>query len=489
MWPPKLAHSTNMTKTLFVLIAASLAAASATAQTFHFAHEGVLGTSYAVHVSVADEARAAQVNAKVLAEVRRLEEMLSGYRSDSEFSRFLREGKSERLSRELLQVLQACDQWGERTNGAFHAAFAEAAGARYDAGAPATSTYRSPWTIETDKSAAILKASSKVGIDGLAKGYVIDRACDAAMRCDGVRGVTIDIGGDIRVAGDVQRMIEVANPKQPADNAPPLFSLKIRDLAVATSGSYARPVAKKNGEGTESHIRDPRTGAAVTGISSVTVIASACVDADALATALHVKTPAAGLAMIESMPGYECVIVEAAGAVHASSGVAGLTGAQPVPNVAMSTAGLEVSLSFEILKPETKSRRSYRRPYVAVWIEDEEGNDVRTLALWIERQRWLRDLRKWYRIHRRDKDLIASVSRATRRPGAYELVWNGKSNDGEDLPTGNYVLCMEVAREHGTHQMMRAPFRTEADQTVTMESNVEVGGATVSVRRRDSGDE
>ena len=489
MWPPKLAHSNNMTKTFSVLIATIFAAASATAQTFRFDHENVLGTSYALHVSAANEALAAQVNAKVLEEVRRLEEMLSGYRSDSEFSRFLRDGKSEKLSRELLQVLQACDQWGERTNGAFDAAFAEASSARQDAGKPAGSTYRSPWTIEADKGAAVLKASTKVGIDGLAKGYVIDRACDAAMRCEGVRGVTVDIGGDIRVAGDVHKTVEVANPKQPADNATSLFSLEIRDLAVATSGSYARPVATADGKGTESHIRDPKSGAAITNIISVTVIASACVDADALATALHVTTPAAGMQMIEAMPGYECVIVEASGAVHASSGVEGLTGAKPVPSVAMSAAGLEVSLSFEIRKPETKSRRSYRRPYVAVWIEDEDGNDVRTLALWIERHRWLRDLRKWYRIHRRDKDLIANVSRATRRPGAYELVWNGKSNEGEDLPTGNYVLCMEVAREHGTHQMMRAPFRTEVDQTVSMESNIEVGEATLSVRRRDSGDE
>lgn len=478
-----------MTKILSALIAASLAAASATAQTFRFAHEDVLGTSYALHVAATDEARAAQANAKVLAEVRRLEEMLSGYRSDSEFSRFLRAGQSAGLSRELLQVLRACDQWGERTNGAFHPAFAEASSERDDAGTPAPSTYRSPWTIDKDTGAAALKVSTKVGIDGLAKGYVIDRACDAAMRCEGVRGVTVDIGGDIRVSGDVEQLIQVANPKQPADNAPPLFSLKIRDRAIATSGSYARPVATQSGEGKESHIRDPKTGAAVTEISSVTVIASACVDADALATALHVTTPAASLEMIESMPGYECVIVETNGTVHASSGVAGLSGAKTLPSVAMSTAGLEVSLSFEILNPQTKSRRSYRRPYVAVWIEDDQGNDVRTLALWIERQRWLRDLRKWYRIHRRDKELIATISRATRRPGVYELVWNGRSNEGEDLPTGNYVLCMEVAREHGTHQMMRAPFRTEANQTITMESNVEVRGATVSVRRRDSGEE
>ena len=180
------------------------------------------------------------------------------------------------------------------------------------------------------------------------------------------------------------------------------------------------------------------------------------------------------------------MIVDAAGEVYQTSGIAALAGGEPAPGVAIPATGLEVSLSFEIRKPEGKSR-SYRRPYVAVWIEDEQGNDVRTLALWIERQRWLRDLRKWYRIHRRDKEMIETVSRATRRPGTYELVWNGKSNDGQDLPTGNYVLCLEIAREHGTHQMMRAPFKTEVDQAVPMDANVEVANAVVTVRRRNSG--
>lgn len=467
-------------------ILASLASANATAQAFHFAREDVLGTSYALHVSADNQANAAQANARVLDEIRRLEELLSGHRRDSEFSRLVREGKSDKLSVELMQVLQACDLWGERTNGAFHAAFAEASAKQHDDAGPTASGYRSPWRLDSASGAAVMQASTKVGIDGLAKGYVIDRACAAALASTGVRGVTVDIGGDVRVAGDAQRVIRVTNPKQPADNAPPLFTLSLRDRAIATSGSYARPVTAKAGGGQESHIRDPKTGAAVTGVLSVTVIASACVDADALATALHVTSPSASLQLVESTPGVECVIVDAAGEVYQSSGIAALAGGAPAPGVAIPATGLEVSLSFEIRKPEGKSR-SYRRPYVAVWIEDEQGNDVRTLALWIERQRWLRDLRKWYRIHRRDKEMIETVSRATRRPGTYELVWNGKSNDGQDLPTGNYVLCLEIAREHGTHQMMRAPFKTEVDQAVPMDANVEVANAVVTVRRRNSG--
>ena len=182
-------------------ILASLASANATAQAFHFAREDVLGTSYALHVSADDQANAAQANARVLDEIRRLEGLLSGHRSDSEFSRLLREGKSNQLSQELMQVLQACDLWGERTNGAFHAAFAEASSKRRDAALPVASGYRSPWDLDAARGVAVMRASTEVGIDGLAKGYVIDRACAVALASKGVRGVTVDIGGDVRVAG------------------------------------------------------------------------------------------------------------------------------------------------------------------------------------------------------------------------------------------------------------------------------------------------
>ena len=39
-------------------------------------------------------------------------------------------------------------------------------------------------------------------------------------------------------------------------------------------------------------------------------------------------------------------------------------------------------VNFEISGPEGNARR-YRRPYVAVWVEDKDGLAARTLALWL----------------------------------------------------------------------------------------------------------
>jgi FAD:protein FMN transferase len=38
-----------------------------------------------------------------------------------------------------------------------------------------------------------------------------------------------------------------------------------------------------------------------------------------------------------------------------------------------------------------------RRPYFGAWTEDAEKFPVRTMALWFQRDRWLPELRAWYR--------------------------------------------------------------------------------------------
>ena len=58
---------------------------------------------------------------------------------------------------------------------------------------------------------------------------------------------------------------------------------------------------------------------------------------------------------------------------------------------------LELAITFEVINP---GNGRYRRPYVAVFIEDPKGKPVRTVELWYQRgrgARWLRDLRNWYR--------------------------------------------------------------------------------------------
>jgi hypothetical protein len=151
----------------------------------------------------------------------------------------------------------------------------------------------------------------------------------------------------------------------------------------------------------------------------------------------------------------------------------------------------ELAVNFEISQP---SGERYRRPYVAVWIEDGEGNPVRTLSLWVQTRkpgpRWIPDLKRWYRKERARKradggDLIQTISVATRQPGKYSLVWNGRNDDGKLVPQGDYVVNIEAAREHGTYAFLREavtiggrPFSREIG------GNVEIKGAGVEYRKR-----
>ncbi|MCX8108507.1 MAG: FAD:protein FMN transferase, partial [Verrucomicrobiae bacterium] len=62
-----------------------------------------------------------------------------------------------------------------------------------------------------------------------------------------------------------------------------------------------------------SHIIDPRTGVGLTDHSLVTVIAPDATTADALATAVSVLGPSAGLKLVDKTPGTAAVIVRKPG--------------------------------------------------------------------------------------------------------------------------------------------------------------------------------
>ncbi len=76
--------------------------------------------------------------------------------------------------------------------------------------------------------------------------------------------------------------------------------LVVRDLAVATSGTYER------GE----HIRDPRTGRAPTGLLSVTVVGPSLTWADVYATTAFAMGEA-GPAWVATHPGYGALAITA----------------------------------------------------------------------------------------------------------------------------------------------------------------------------------
>ncbi len=102
----------------------------------------------------------------------------------------------------------------------------------------------------------------------------------------------------------------------------------------------------------------------------------------------------------------------------------------------------------------------YRRPYVAVWIEDKDKYPVRTVALWFSKPRYLNEMKGWYRDDQvrnlsEGTDISATVSSATRDPGSYSVKWDGKDNAGKLVKAGTYTVLIEAAREHGGHSLVK----------------------------------
>ena len=133
--------------------------------------------------------------------------------------------------------------------------------------------------------------------------------------------------------------------------------------------------------------------------------------------------------------------------------------------------------------------RRVRRPYVAIWVEDEAGNPVRTLSLWVQKERpgprWFPDLKRWWRKEDDRDRLMESVSSATRGPGKYSLAWDGKDDAGKAVDQGRYTLVIEAAREHGTYGTMKKEVEIGKKAfKAQVEGNVEIEGATVEYRKR-----
>jgi thiamine biosynthesis lipoprotein len=481
----------------------------------------VLGTSLELCVRADTEEAARSAEARALGEIDRLAAIFSGYDASSEFRRW--QGTIDRptkVSLELFELLHASDRWRERSGGAFDPRVQVLTElwwrfARLDRLPPADELARAKalmarpaWRLDAAAGTAQHLTDCPLSLNSIAKGYVIGRACESAFdRERGVRGVLLNIGGDVRVVGDVARTVGVAPPVGDSETAEPIARVEVRDRSVATSGSSQRGF--RVGGQWYSHIFDPRTGQPAGLVAVATVIAERAADANALATTLNVLPIEDGLRLAASIPGVECLIVAADGQIRRSAGWSRYERPSPAPAAPATPVALaqapkavpggswgdtyEMRVNFEINGPGGNARR-YRRPYVAVWIEDKNGLTARSLELWLmARQpgpRWHRDLKRWYgddQVRRKsdDTNLIDTISRATRPPGKYTVTWDGKDDHGKPLGPGTYTVCIEAAREHGTYQLIRKEV-TIADKPFAedLKGNVEIKSASIEYRRK-----
>lgn len=125
--------------------------------------------------------------------------------------------------------------------------------------------------------------------------------------------------------------------------------------------------------------------------------------------------------------------------------------------------GADLSVKFELPRLNVAE---YHKPYVAIWIERADQSVASNLAVLYdhklknrEGEKWLKDLRTWWRKAGREAAMpIDGVSGATRPPGAHTMKFDGARHGLDKLPAGDYTLVVEASRESGGREVVKLPF-------------------------------
>lgn len=463
--------------------------------THRFHQDHVLGTSLDVVLVGLNDAEADVVMAAMLAEIERLDRVLSVWREDSEISQ-LNQSRVFSASEDLFAVIAACEYWQGQTCSAFSARLGGllqqwqsaqhitdlhpvVSDAQRDWGAVAAQLQQAKVSLDEKKLQIQRDESVQFAPDGLAKGYVIDRVIAVALSAQPKpAGVLVDIGGDLRVWGTAPRAggwrIGVrpagARTEQAIDQV-----LRLQNQAVALSGRGARDWLHQATQTSHSHLFSPRTGLPLDAVEQVVVVAEKTADADALATALAAMDEAEGLALVESLVGFEAQVSLADGQSWQSSGWQNLLAHTQNAQMQQVSAGGSASVSSSgwpsgfkaVLDVEIPkiSASNYRAPYVVVWITDAQKQLVRSLNIWGDDRKWMDTNYVWWRRYGRKLD-VDSTAQPSRKPGQYRVIWDGKNDAGETMPAGEYTIHIEAAREHGEHTYQSFPLKVEPKSSV-----------------------
>ena len=280
-------------------------------------HGPTMGTRWSVTCDAEPDVDAPALQQALAAAVLQVDVQMSPWLPDSDLNRLNCAPPAAWLTLppEILEVLACALDIGRLSQGAFDpavGALVDAWGfgaARDEPDAPAiraaVSASRPPTheALELDRTAGRARKDAPLQLDlcGIAKGYAVDRMVDA-LRRHGVRHALAALDGELRAVGGQPSgqpwAVAVESPQ--AGRRAVHSVVELQNLAVATSGDYRRYL--EVGGARLSHTMDARRAAPVRNdVASVTVLASACMHADAWATALLVAGPDEGLALARRM--------------------------------------------------------------------------------------------------------------------------------------------------------------------------------------------
>jgi thiamine biosynthesis lipoprotein len=293
--------------------------------------DGIMGTRIAVELWSDDKAAGEQAIDAVMAEMQRIDDGMSTYKSDSELSRLnaMAARRPVKVSDELFDLLTTAMEYSRITGGAFDVTYASV-GFMYDFRAHHRPTeaqirkalpevnYRLVKLDRATHTVRYLHPGVRIDLGGIAKGYSVDRGIDILKR-RGIQHALVSAGGDSRVMGDRFGRPWIIGIRHPDRKDEVIARLPLVDTAISTSGDYER-YYDENGQRYH-HIIDPRTGHSASMVRSATVLADTATRTDGLSKTAFVLGADAAIAIYEKLGDVDAVLVTPDGKVHYTRGM------------------------------------------------------------------------------------------------------------------------------------------------------------------------
>ena len=273
--------------------------------------QNALGTFVTVTVIHPDISEGISAVRAAFDEVHRIHHLMNVHQQNSEVGALNREGYYEEVSNDTRHVIQRANYFSERFEGAFDITVLPL----LELWKENISKSRIPMDSEINQRLELVdyrkifvegrnirfsKRGMGITLAGVAKGYAVDKAIEAIVRCN-IRHALVNAGGDIRAIGgkDDNAPWRIAI-RDPRDKNRIVTTLELCDQAIATSGTYRRSFGD---------ILNPKVGRPAQGVLSSTVIARTAMDADILATCMFVLGAEKGKELIGMSDGVKAFII------------------------------------------------------------------------------------------------------------------------------------------------------------------------------------
>lgn len=295
----------------------------------------LMGNQFEISAVADNESVANQCMNAGIAEIRRIEKLLTTYQDGSETNLINRNAgiAPVKVSTEMFNLIERSTRISSITQGAFDISYGSIDKSLWNFDIQMKSlpdretakemvrliNYRNIVLDKENTTVFLKEKGMRIGFGGIGKGYAAEMA-KTTMQQLGITSGIVNASGDLTTWGVQPNgedwTIGIANPNILGE----VFSfLKISGLAVATSGNYEKFVVIDGKK--YSHTIDPRTGLPVTGIKSVTVITKNAEIADAMATPVTIMGVKAGLHMINQLKDIEVIIIDDNDKIHHSNNI------------------------------------------------------------------------------------------------------------------------------------------------------------------------